>query len=292
MCIQEKLIEWFNIDPNTSATIIISLSVFIVGFLFQQLFQSISFYIQRKRTRNIFEIVVKKFIEQVNVQSKVYSKSAKTFVFDRDTSFQFRKATIFTSQSVNQIGYQNIYNAYFSGFENLIKFNKTLKLKAFNKIWSCIISVDFWLDKSFKGVDMFPSKYNGFNDNRAEALENYRKFLDPLMASFDGKEIPKGVAIYISEIDRINIEWQKSRNRLRPDKIHRKLILPLRIYNRKNINPISVEMNSFLLDATRHYINQSYILKMEKLQQETYSKSFNFYSKISSKAIDILTGSS
>lgn len=287
--IQKYLESVFEIDANTSATILITLSIFIIGISIQQLLLLFSKFIERRKTRKIFKISLTGFIKQVKKQSEGYNETAKSFTFDEQTNFEFTRATIYTLSSLNSIGYQKTYEAFFTGFENIWKCNLNLKLKAFNKVWDSIKSVEFWHQKSFEDLSDFIDKYNDLNEKRNIAIENHRRFFESIITEINNKSVPAKVGLYIQDVDRIHVDWQKLKNRTRPNIIHRYLIIKLRIINRKNSNiKIVNRMNENLLDATKEYQNQRNLLKTQKDQFENYSMNFKLFYRLSSKAKNVL----
>lgn len=287
--LQAYLEKSYGIDPNTSATIFITLFIFLVGIVIQQSLSFFGKYMQRRKTRKIFKISLKGFISQVEKQSKEYNKTAQSLSFDKENKFEFKRATIATLSILNDIGYQQTYEAFFFGLENFFKFKVDLKLKAFNKIWDSIKSVEFWHDNSFGEVTQFMDKYNNFNEKRNNATENHRKFFEDIMLSHIGQKDPERIGIYLQAAQRIHTQWQNYPNRTRPNIIHKQLIVRLRILNKKNqdIN-IANRMNDDLLEASLWFQNQNSLLKAHRNQFVIYSRIFRMYYRLCKKANEIL----
>lgn len=287
--IQKYLELTFGIDANTSATLIITLFVFIVGLILQQGLRTFTNYLERKRTRKTFFFALEEFWLQVKKQSEEYLKISNGLRFDKENNFEFKKATISTITSLNELGFKNAYEALFHGPENWIKINSKVKMKAFNKIWNSIKSVEFWHEKSFQDIDFFITKYNLFNDRRNSALRNYRAFIEPIMHSFNGKNIPKELAFYLKKVDQIQFEWQKMPDRTRADIVNKHLIIPLRILNRKNQDKeIAVKMNDNLLESSLEYQNLINLLEVHKKQYKSYYRNFRQYYKTCKKGQRII----
>ena len=279
--IQKYLEYQFDVDPNTSATIIITISVFMLGIFFQYLLHSITKFSERKRVRKIFLVGLSEFSKQVKKQSEQYGISAKTFAFDKKTNFEFNRATIFTISSLNGLDYNQTYQAFFFGFENIVKFNSNRKFEAFNKVWDSIKSVEFWHEKSFQNINYFIEKYNELNEKRNEAVNAHRLFYEPIMKKLDGQDVPENIGRYMQAADQIHVDWQNKENRTRPHNIHRYLILRLRILNRKNQDiQIANGMNDNLLTASMEYESQRNFLKAQKDQMENYERSFRLYYRL------------
>ncbi len=287
--IQKYLESTYGIDANTIATIFITIFIFLIGLLIQQGIAFYNSYNQRSKTRKIFRLSFQSFLSQVEKQSKEYHKTSLTFTLDKETNFEFKRATISNLSSLKDLGFQRTYEAFFFGLENTFKCNLDLKLKAFNKIWDAVMSVEFWHDKSFQDISDFINKYNEFNDRRNRAIENHRRYFEPIMTSLNGKTVPMNLGQYLRSADLIHVDWQNHPNRTRPNVVHRRLVIRLRILNRKNKNlEVANRMNDNLLEATGEFQNQLNLLKAQKDQFESYSRSFRFYSRIGKKAIEII----
>lgn len=281
MKIQSYIESIFGVDSNTSATIIITLLVFLIGIIVQRFFLLLNMYFERRKIRKFIKISFAEFEAQVRKQSKEYEKSAETFTFDKETNFEFKRATISTLSSLNSIGYIRTYEAFFNGFENIIKCRLGLKLKAFNKLYDSVKSVEFWHEKSFNESSGFIDKYNSFNERRNSALDKHRRFLDPIMFSIKGKDIPIDIVKYLQKVDQYHFDWQKLKDRTRPNIIHEQLVEKLLNLNRENQDiEIAVRMNDNLLVASIEFQNQKSLLKAQKEQLQSYARSFRQYYRL------------
>lgn len=287
--IQKYLECNYGVDSNTSATLIITLFVFLLGVAFQYALNSFTKYSERRRVRKTFLVGLSEFSNQVKKQSEQYHKSSLTFTFDKETNFEFNRATISTIGSLIDLQYNRTYEAFFFGFENLIKFNSKRKFEAFNKIWDSIKSVEFWHEKSFQDVNYFIEKYNDLNERRNEAINAHRLFFEPIMTQMDGQTVPGNIGRYMQAADQVHVDWQNKPNRTRPNIVHRNLVIRLRILNRKNQNlPIANRMNDNLLTATMEYQSQRNFLRAQKEQMENYERSFRHYYRLVNAGISIL----
>jgi hypothetical protein len=287
--IQKYLETNYGTDANTSATLLITLTIFFLGLLFQHLLKTIGKYSERRRLRKTFHVALIEFSKQVKKQSEQYDKSSQTFTFDKKSNFEFNRATISTISSLNGLDYNRTFEAFFFGFENTIKFNSKRKFIAFNRIWDSIKSVEFWHEKSFQDVNYFIEKYNEFNERRNDAIEAHRRFFEPIMTQLDGQTVPGDIGRYVQAVDQIHVDWQNFPNRTKPNIVHRYLVVRLRILNRKNLNlTIANRMNNNLLTATMEYQSQSNFLKAQKEQFENYHHSFRNYYRLVNASRNIL----
>lgn len=280
----------FKIDENTSATIIITLSIFIAGILIQQGLSISAGYIKRKRIRKLFEINVKNFVVEVKIQEKAYRTTADSFKFETGLVYAFTRATIFSHHSIKEIGYQNSYEAFFHGVENIFMFKRNKKLTAFSKIWSSVNSIDYWHDRTFADIHKFQEKLDEYNSRWNSAIEKHRQFVESIMAQVNGQLIEKELGTYLTEVDRIQTIWQNLPERTRPDILNKNLIIPLRVLNRKNQNDISRKMNENLLAASIEFQNKRNLLKAQRELFFHFARSFRMNYRFSTIAIKIVNG--
>ncbi len=287
--IQEILNHQFNIDYNTSATILITLIIFFLGLILQRILSMYIDFIKRKRIKEAFEIALKVHINQIKKQSKGYLDVSNSIKFDVHERIEYTHVTIFSANSFENIGYQQTFEAYFSGIENLFKFNRKLKLKAFTKIWESIRSIDKWHTKSLTDMDVFLEKVNSYNEKRNDALDNHRKLIDMIKLQYNEKNVPLRLGEYIIKLDEIHTNWQKLMNPAQPDIVHKKLVIPTRELNQRYDDlELAVKMNDSLLIATMEYKNQERLINAYIDQFFKYSISFKMYYNLTKTGMKIL----
>lgn|GEM_PF-4741408 len=270
------LVTEFQIDKNVAVSTVVTLFIFCSGIIINQIIKAITLFNSRRRTRNLFQILIDQLSRSIRLQGRDYGKIADQFTFKSYNRFTYKRAEVYTLDILYDTGYQRLFDAQFLGFENYFQTDKDLKVKAFNKVWETLNIISYWHEKSFEGINDFLKDYNKHNDNRNEAIENHRILLAPIFQALNGQNVNPTLASYLVEIDNITANWQTVADRTRPDIVHRKLILPLRVHNRKHLKSITIalKLNQDLLDASEHYINQRNLLKAQKEQFKTYSMIF------------------
>jgi len=287
--IQAKFNERFGTDSNTSATLFITLFVFILGLLFQQLFVLYSKFIERRKIRKIFQVALRQFIKETSKQSSLYKKDSENYQMEKKTSFTFTRGSIFTCSSIQELGFEKTYAAFFLGIENWGHTKSSLRQKAFIKIWGSVKSVEFWHNASFSDRSQFLEKYNSINEKRNIAIENHRKLYEKAMTNLDGVKAEKAYREYVQALDAIHVSWQNNPNRTRPDVLHEELVTPILDLNRGNHKfPLAISLNDNLLPASLEYENQLNFLKAQKKQTLAYYWAFRSYARISKKSLEIL----
>lgn len=285
---QEYLNKSFNIDYNNSATIIITVFIFLCGLIFQLFFNYIKIYYSKKRTRKFFKYSVNEFHKKVSNQADEYKRISKSLKFNSDYSFDFKRTTISSIGIFQTLNQEKTFDSYFVGFDRSLKCNRKLKLKAFNKVWGAINSVEFWHDNSFSNREQFISKYNLLNDKRNTSIEKLRQLLEVELFKYN-KKSTDAVSDYIKKYDLIFQNWQTLNDRTRPDIIHRQLILRIRILNRKYQHFELVDLtNNLLLEASFNYLELRTLLRITSDEFLHHYFTFKESATISKKGIVIL----
>lgn len=292
---QQKVSDFLQIDNNTLATILCTLLVFVVGGLIRQFYNYMQSYWDRKRKRKLFENVATEYFKQIEKQASLLKKSSSAFSFSNDPGFQIYRADLHTNSILNSIGYDKVFEAYFFGFENMFESRVSLRIKAFNKIWTTIISAEVQHNQAYDSFARFIDKYNNYNAKRNDHLDAFRKAFEGHVLNAVGKkvgsELPAKVARYLKEAVQIHVQWQALENPRRPDVIHNGLVVKMRALNQNNTELRFVnELTDLLLLASLEFENQEKILANQQKQFEEYSIAFRNSARISKKSLDILRG--
>ncbi|MEP0365605.1 MAG: hypothetical protein ABJN36_08985 [Cyclobacteriaceae bacterium] len=283
--------ELFGITSATSAPILITVLVFATGQILIWVRAFLNGLIKRNKTRRIFTEVINSATVTTRKQERIFHESETYMNFERISDLVLKKIEFFQPKLLDEIGFNNSRNAFFGGIENLFKFrNDKVRSRAFVKCWEIMRTVDYWVDAGYSKIDEFGSKYNRYNDQRNDALKKLGYFNEKLIQSYLGKEIDLSTeeGSYIFELLQINSNFQKLQDR-RPQTAHKKLVIPLRILNRKFLKIRYItEMNSYLLEASICYENMYNILSKQRLQYTLYACNFRYNYRTFQKALKIL----
>lgn len=121
---------------------------------------------KRSNHRFLTKLNHRLFIKESYKQALDYKHYKDQLNVDHEGNFTFQFRLIRSITVFKELGYENIYNAYFSGIENIIKRNKLIKIKAFNLLWK---SIDYVLDTHEKSIDNsydVIDRYSQLNDLR------------------------------------------------------------------------------------------------------------------------------
>ncbi len=269
---------WFGTDSNTSATIIITFIIFILGFFLTYVGRGISDMVKRKNTRKIFNYNLKRFAKAVNKQSRYYSFYANSLTF---YSHGFAMSTVVIPELnvFQEIGYQNIFSAFFRGPEN-IKFSKR-KLVAFQMIWRSIIAIPKWQEDVKTSVYKHLETHNKWNEDRNENLGAYRHLIDQFLSKVNGETVPRYLGEYCQAVDKVYSNYQKTPDFQNPVTTETTWVLPVLEINRAFPKiPEIHEFNTPLLAASLAYTNmKNYLLVQQDLANQ-FEKAFTSHYKL------------
>lgn len=279
MSLQNLINGWFKVDSNTSATIIITVLVFISGIIFTEIIKELSAYFKRRKIRKICNYNFKNLENGIEKQSKYYLKYCESLNFKNTSGFKFTSIIIHSIYIFENIGYPNIYEAYFFGFENLFKGKK--ELKAFSKLWSCVIAMQQWQDQMKDIMQNQIQNFNKWNDFRNTSLAEFYKIFDPLIVKLLDPNIPIYLAEYLLQLDEIQVVFQKSDDNRNPVIVQNLMVLPTLEINRqfKHIPEIH-NLNPHLLSSIMAFENMDRNLNHNLSQSKTYYFTFKGYSKL------------
>lgn len=267
-----------GVDPNTIATIFITLLVFIVGIMFQFLAVEFRNWHRRKNKRRIFSLSLKRHLKDIDQQLEGFVKSRASLSFSNRSRFLFYHNVLMPPDSFHNLDYQSIYNAYFTGIENWFRSKK--RLKSFSEIWHALESLEFWSSAFIDLKNSFIEKYNLEGEKRTDAIEKYRSFLQEKNYEFDNVSIPKELHNYLRVVFQIHSEWTKLTDRTSPEICHRQLVIRNRIlYKKYHHLKDAGQINDAFLDATTHYIEQRNCLLGTIESLRIYEKVFRYDSK-------------
>ncbi len=290
--LQDIIKTVFNIDENTSATIIITLFVFVVGIIIHSSIRIVSKYMKRINIRKMFLLNLHDLQKKSNHQAEKYKATASQFDFNHTGNFALYRIDISQLEILKEIGYTNSYNAFFSGIENIYRL-KNIYRKAFTKMWEAVFALKYWQEKS-EDLTFFNKTYASHMEKRNQSLKPYHQLIDSSVTDKANLNNPdQNIVSYFKRVNSIHYEWQQLETpyRERVDVHHQNVVLKHRKlnmeYQRLNI-PILNITNTYLLEASSHFTNLSNLLKTYKEMYNSFSLTFRKHSRLINKGRRIL----
>lgn len=174
----------FGIDANTSATIIITVLIFFLGYFLNSLAKSYSEYLIRKRVRKVFIVNLTqlekalKNRQEILIEQVLYLETVPNKVYMGGVHF-------YSIEVLREIGFKNSFECFLSGWENLISGRKSsiLKQKAFNKVWNIVSIIEYWDKTSKEDVLSFQKAMNEMLEKITPSSNLLRTTIDKFLAS-------------------------------------------------------------------------------------------------------------
>lgn len=167
----------FGIDANTLATIVITIGVFLLGYLFNHLNNVLVAHSERRVLRKIIITSLAGLIREVDNQSKAFAAIESDLSIDNKETFQLVTVTMGSLKVFQSIGYEKMYRCFFSGFENTFrKSNK--RLEAFASFWNILETlgqIDANMQQDYKD---FRTNYLIVNEHRNLLSIKIQKMVD------------------------------------------------------------------------------------------------------------------
>ena len=269
--VQEIVNRIFSIGNETSAPIIITLFIFIVGILINYLINLIEKIIKRKSNRNLFRELLKEISKTTLKQADIFKEFSETLTVDYEDTFILKRENINHLSNLNKLSFDTIHESFFTGIENYFYFRHNRE--EFNRVWSGISNLTYWENYYRNDLNLFIDKFNNYENKRNDVLGSYNKSFASYI--LDIKDSDKSVRIkeYIDEYLETAEKYEKVSNRSHYHKAHIHLVKPLLNLNQKFIDI------SFCLALKNHLIEMSfYYENLEKLLKVYQNLFMNYYS--------------
>lgn len=200
--------DTFGIDNNTTATILITISVFLIGLIFQALYHIIVNIIKRSRYRSMFIHLLEEISKSSYKQGEFFKDFAKTLDIKYVGHFNLNTATLSYLSTYEKLDFEILYSAFFHGIENLFS---RRKLKAFAKAHTALSKTVGIENKYPEDLKNFITKFNGYEDKWNDSIEMVRQGFEGIFAQI--KQTPQIVqnsleARFFTEMDKIIYGWQ------------------------------------------------------------------------------------
>ena len=289
---QEFIEKYFKIGHDASATLIVTLIIFILGYAISAIVYILSRYFNRRSHRKMFINNLLGLNKAIKAQENGFLATLKSMNFEENTFWVYDKVDFFQLSAFREIGYKDSFKSFFYGIENMLPSctKKNLKRKAFNRAWSIFSNSEFWSNKALNDYYQNLEKYNQFGDKRNTAINGLRIFWEGLF-SVDPNVIGEDHRKYLNELSQIIVEYAKipTKKRVGPYVTNRKLILKIRLLNKKYPTLFFIrQINDKCMEASSAYIDMEYLVRNIKSQCKVYYYSFREFNKTINKVIRIL----
>jgi hypothetical protein len=289
-----KLLEnTFGIDANTAATIIITVTIFVLGYVIAAINSSFSTYLKRRNYRRIFSDIMNSVVISIGKQADSLSKSATKVHIKNFDDYVVTTVNITHLDNIDKLEFPDVYNGFLTGPENIFN-NK--KLKAFNKVFSHLSLIKDIESRLHSSMTEFNSILREHAKLWDESVDKLRQVIDATQTATNGTTLPAALVNYLQGVDTIILAWQQLPNRTEYSIVKEEYIDKLLTHNQANQNiayqgNIILSMNTFLLDAGHHYDNMEKTLVVYSQKLKSTSDLYRSAKRMINKAMSVLSNS-
>lgn len=292
MNIQSLIERLFNVDSRTSATIIISLTVFISGYIISSLIKTVEKYFIRKANRKIFLLNLKTFIDSIRKRREILKEQLSHLQIENFSQIPVGGVQFFQVSVLNSIGHKNAFDAFFLGFENVLIFKsrKNLKRKAFLKVLENMANIEVWEKEMYDQMTPMQKEINRMNETMAGPLTQMRlKYFD-LFKKMDTSTLEISEISFVTELRKVVSEWELSSQARTGYNVNEFLSKKINTLCTKHLSlPIAVELRNICMDAEYWFRNIVVINNSITMGLTQHNHSLSYFSKSTRKIIKILS---
>lgn len=266
---QKNMIDWLievydKIPDKSLARIVITISIFFLGLLFQRLFKLITLELNRFRIRKAFIITIRDFEDTLSKQSKEFDNALQNFTMEYNTDFPYRKYPFLYYKRVYSEGFKNTYNAFFGGIRGLIlRSNRQFRIKLFNQVWDSLEASQIAVSHFSNEVGRISNIYFESSKRRNSYNEDVRKKLSHLQNT--NPSVFSTIARHKDFLQGIlNIQWSIGEISTPSSiEVQEKYILPLiehmKLYGEFND---AIKMLDYLFPASREFKSMKHAMRI------------------------------
>ncbi|GEM_PF-5361893 len=233
--------------------------------------------------------IVVSAVKAAKIQMKIFDEYVELLTMENLQSLVHKKTEFYQFEQLKDIGYSNFYAAYFDGLENRLKIKKeTLRSKALTSCWASLKKLEFWNGEGYSKINEIGERFNSYDQERKLHLSNFIKITDEILRVHNGKTVDGRTGEYLTKFFDIHLTWRKTMDR-RAHIVHRNLVLPIRILNRKYQDvSITSSQSESLSSASFNYDGMRLALKKGRQQFSLYSANARYFYRTLERILKIL----
>lgn len=263
-CFIHKTASYLGISNDITATICVTIVVFLFGVVVNIIIHNFRNYKERSIHRKISKINHKLLIDGLRKEAKNLKCFSNQLIIDHHGSYSYMSIDLPYVIILKKIGYANLYKAYFTGIENFFSMWRRSKIDAFN---------DLWLTAEFLSIHHINSRIKGekyielngkYNELRNFEVQKAQDLLEEFRIRFNRQlESSEPLAVFYTKREKIMKKYKDTPNNTLPRKTNEYLNQILEL-NRNNVSLLTrynsdtnpVELNSHILTSNYRYENQ------------------------------------
>ncbi len=285
----ETINAFFNIKTAVSAPIVITLLVFITGWIFNLIIHIIKKISTNRRARLTFKFLIKQTVKELKQKEKQTKTFYSTLNIYNSGNWGLVHKPLSYLETFDKLNYMETYLA--SRKKCILSLSNKVKEKAFHKTWSIIKSLDFVENKINPDLDKMIIKYQEYHNAYNSSLEKLYQEYENIREKNNNKKLDENYYFFLIELDVIVNYWTiQNQTTSRTfynthEMIVKQIILLLEKHQR------NVDINKFskpALDCVHQFNQMDTVLKTYK---DLFKSNYFLYRKhriTLNKIIDIL----
>jgi hypothetical protein len=285
----KTLIEYLHnnlgVSIDAASTIIITLSIFIVGYILKGLYNLIKSIIKlnadsrsRKHYRRIFNFMIKAIYGACIKQSEVFAEFSKNLTIENVNLSPIKPVNISLLLNFQKIPFETFYDSFFRGRENKKRAKNNKTLEHFNEIYSITETLSYSEKKYIEDFKDFNLKYDFWINHWNVSFGRINTFInDRLDKAFKVLPLQQPDMFYFS-LNQIINDWQEQEDKNGLYTMYNKFLLPFVTYlNEQENRSYADEFRSLSNDISQargSFHNMEYCFANYQKQFHHYETSY------------------
>ncbi|WP_343522212.1 hypothetical protein [Pedobacter sp.] len=269
-----------KVDENTYTTIIITLIIFFLGYLFNWFSKQLSEYGERRLYRQLVKASLLNLIKQINKQAVHLTNFANGLDIDSVGTTNFNYVILYDLSLISEVPYITLKTSFLSGWEN--KFKSSMSIKSFNVLINSIKYLSIVNDDIVNDGRQLFEEFSLLNELRNNELTNVQRNVEKFRINAVGRyNVNDPIGKYFMEREDIIARWREKDDYITPTNVQLYLQELLNL-NRANVKVISeneqfvdsTELNISINLATMRYENMVNFINTKKSQFQFYASQY------------------
>jgi hypothetical protein len=244
------LVDNFKIDNNTAVTLILTISIFITGFIINWVGGMIKNYLLKRTYRKSMRIIIHDFFSSCKRQLKLFDEVLKQKGLLEGFDFEITYVSNYSQSYLESV---DIYTFIKNFYNPLNKKRPKCISKLFEIVSSISTGIINFKEMQQLGNDYYSESENQYNDS----LDSIRKIADSFIVKYSGTTLPSGdEGIFIDNYMDIINDWRKAGGSTTKAKTHELIVQPILNLSRNGM-PAQYKQSSIDLSlaASRAFVN-------------------------------------
>jgi hypothetical protein len=242
-----EFIDWLSkylgIEKNPTATIIVSLSVFCLGIIINELLKAVTRFRERRATRELVRrnyLIFKNYLYEQSTSLKLFG-SLVTHKSNPDFNIYVRPCSAL--DNFKEISYSNCFKAFFVGFENIRLQGRIGRIQAFDNLYNCISTIRIDQERMFPIVARFQDDAAPISARINASIKDAFEATVDVYVALDRKPPTQELTGWLQERNSLYEAYSRKRD---PDDLFevRKFLVSILSFDMTNGKPITTIMDA------------------------------------------------